>query len=155
MRRLGSAPLVLLAACAAATPAWTPDTADAVIRPASMVANRETAPPGAVVEITFPDEDFAGIAYALEQEVGSSWLYRYLLLAAEGDGDPTWHEGPVPFQIPGVGIPVPIRVAIPDDAEAGTWRICTVDVPSVCVRLEIEGSGSNGNLPPRRGVSAA
>jgi hypothetical protein len=159
MRRLAPAVVVLVAltACAAATPAWTPDTADAVIRPASMVVDRDTVSPDEILEITFPEEDVVGIAYVLEQEVGEAWVYRYLLLAPEGDGMPAWYlPEDVTFEIPAIGISDPVRVLVPMATEPGTWRICTVaSAENVCVRIEVVQRGSAWNPAGADGVSAA
>ena len=103
-----------------------------------MAADREVITAGDVLEIRFPSEEMVGIAYSLEQEAGDSWAYRFLLLAPEGpDQPPTWHAGEIPFEIPDLGIPDPIRVVIPDEAAPGTWRICTAVSQGLCVRIEI------------------
>jgi hypothetical protein len=116
----------------------TPRDASAVFRSAAMVADREAVAPGEVVTLDFPDEDIVGIGYALEQEVGSSWAYRYLLTASDGAGDPGWQEAEEGLEVPAIGVSDPVRVRIPEVAAPGTWRICSVAaLENVCVRIEI------------------
>jgi len=137
---IAPAVVLVLVGCGEVTPgaAGTPRDASAVIRPAEMVADRESVAPGDVVILDFPEEDFVGIGYALEQEVGSSWVYRYLLTASDGGGDPGWQEAEEGLEVPAIGISDPVRVVIPDATAPGTWRICTVAAAEiVCVRIEI------------------
>jgi hypothetical protein len=124
-------------------PAGTPHDAAAVIRPASMVADRAIVASGDVVELTFPDEMTRGVWFVLEREAASSWVYRYDLTSdGPGPGWPMeWHvAGDEGFAVEDVGVggPGPDRVVIPDTAEAGSWRICTANAAeNVCVRVEI------------------
>jgi hypothetical protein len=136
---------LVLAACAAADllPPGTPHDATAVFRPASMIADRETAAPGEIVGLLFPDEMTRGVWFVLEQEVGESWTYRYDL-TSDGPGagwQVTWRPaGEEGFAVEdiGVGGRGPDHVVIPDTAEPGTWRICTGNAgENVCVRIEI------------------
>jgi len=130
--------VIVLSGCSSALPIGTPRDASAVIRPAEMVADRDEVAPGEVVILDFPDEEFVGIGYALEQEVGSSWVYRYLLTASDGGGDPGWQEAEEGLEVPLIGISDPVGVVIPEVATQGRWRICTVAAAeNVCVRIEI------------------
>jgi hypothetical protein len=142
---------LLLAGCAAADllPPGTPHDATAAFRPASMVADRETAAPGDTVGLLFPEEMTRGVWFVLEQEVGESWTHRYDLTSdGPGAGWPVaWHvAGEDGFAVEdiGVGGPGPDHVVIPDTAEPGTWRICTGNAgENVCVRMEIvDGDGA-------------
>ncbi|HEU5326208.1 MAG TPA: hypothetical protein VFV59_10035 [Candidatus Limnocylindria bacterium] len=145
MRRLAAALLVgaTLAGCGSVIPAGTPHDATAVFRPASMVADRETAAPGDVVELGFPDQMVRGIMFVLEREVGSTWVYRYLLISDANGGEPQWYPADrddVAVEDVGIAGPGPDRVVIPDVAEPGSWRLCTGNAgENVCVRLEISG----------------
>lgn len=141
------APVLALAlsACAAADllPPGTPHDPTAVVRPASMAADRETASPGDIVGLRFPDAMTRGVWFVLEQEVAESWTYRYDL-TSDGPGagwEVGWHvAGEEGFAVEdiGVGGNGPDHVVIPDTAEPGTWRICTGNaVENVCVRIEI------------------
>jgi hypothetical protein len=132
------------AACAAdLLPVGTPHDATADFRPASMVANREVAAPGGIVELTYPDEMVRGILYVLEEEVGSTWAYRYGLISGGEDGgvSPEWFvPGDEDVAIPDIGVvgPGPDRVRIPEVAAPGSWRICTGNAgENICVRIEI------------------
>jgi hypothetical protein len=147
MRLTWLASVVLLAGCTTVVPtgtrdgapAATPHDATAAFRPASMVADRETAAPGEIVELSFPGEMVRGIMYVLEEETGASWIYRYILLS--GGTNPTWHRpGDESVAIPDIGAAGvgPDRVVIPDEAPPGTYRICTGNArQNVCVRIEI------------------
>ena len=131
-----------VAACDAFVPLSTPHDATAVCRPASMVADREIAAPGDVVELSFPDGMVRGIHFVLEEEVGPTWAYRYgLISSGEGNAPGDWFvPGDEDVAIPDIGVvgPGPDRLRIPETAAAGTWRICTGNaVENVCVRLEI------------------
>jgi len=147
MRRLASGmTLVLpavLAACTSLAPAGTPHDATAVFRPASMVADRETAAPGDIVELRFPDRMTRGILFVLDEEVGETWVHRFNL-TSDGPG-PEWQvewfaadDESVAFPDIGVGGVGPDRVVIPDVATAGSWRLCTGNaLENVCVRIQI------------------
>jgi hypothetical protein len=86
MRRCAVAGAIALGlvACTAddLLPAGTPHDATAVFRPASMVADRETAAPGDMVGLSFPDEMTRGVMFVLEEEGDSSWTYRYFLVSS-------------------------------------------------------------------------
>jgi hypothetical protein len=142
MQRATPAVALLLAGCGVLPPG-TPHDAGAVFRPASMVADRETAAPGEIVELTFPDEMARGILYVLEEEIGSSWVYRYGLIASP-DGAPEWFDPTdEAVEVPDIGVlgPGPDRVAIPPDVRPGSWRICTGNAgENVCVRIVITGA---------------
>ena len=148
MRRavVALAALAFVTGCAEVLPAaaGTPFDSTAVFRPASMVADRETAAPDDTVELTFPGEMVRGILYVLEQEVGNTWVYRYgLMSSGEAVGGPgEWFVAGEEEEVgvPAIGItgPGPDRVVIPPDATPGTWRVCTADAgENVCVRIEI------------------
>jgi hypothetical protein len=106
-----------------------------------MVADRETAAPGDVVELTFPDEMGRGILYVLEQEVGGVWAYRYGLIATGEGGLPSeWFVAGDDVAVEDIGVvgPGPDRVRIPGTASPGSWRLCTGNAAeNVCVRLQL------------------
>ena len=142
-RLLVGVTLLALVGCESLVPTGTPHDATAVFRPASMVADRETAAPGDIVELTFPDEMTRGVWFVLEQEAGGRWIYRYDLTSdGPGEGWPIeWRvAGEEGFAVEdiGVGGPGPDRVVIPDTAEPGSWRICTGNAgENVCVRIRL------------------
>lgn len=107
-----------------------------------MVADREVAAPGDIVELTFPTEMTRGIHFVLEEEAGGTWVYRYgLISSGEGAGPGEWFvPGDDDVAIPDIGIVGlgPDRVVIPEPATPGSWRICTGNaVQNVCVPIEI------------------
>lgn len=130
--------VIVLAGCSAVAPLGTPRDATAVFRPASMVADRESAAPGDVITLDFPDREVVGVGYALEREVGTTWVYSYLLNPSWGDGEASWQVAEEGLEVPAMGISDPVQVVIPEVAEAGAWRICSVaEAENICVRIEI------------------
>ena len=134
--------LLLVVGCASVVPVASPHDAGAVFQPRSMVADRDTAAPGDVVALTFPDEMTRGIHFVLEEEVGGTWVYRYgLISSGEGGAPGGWFlPGDEDVAIPDIGIvgPGPDHVVIPEVATPGSWRICTGNaVENVCVRIGI------------------
>jgi hypothetical protein len=132
--------LLALTGCAGIVPGGTPHDATAVFRPAAMVADRETAAPGDIVEISFPDAMTRGILYVLESHAGSSWTYRYALVSDASGGEPSWHHADEDVAVEDIGIGGigPDRVVIPEPADPGEYRICTGNaVENVCVPIEI------------------
>lgn len=132
---------LVIGGCAGIIPTGTPNDATAVFRPAAMVADREAAAPGDIVEISFPDAMARGILFVLEQHTGSSWTYRYALISdAAGGRDPSWQhaEEGVAVDDIGIGGEGPDRVVIPEPAARGDYRICTGNaVENVCVPIQI------------------
>lgn len=145
MRRAALAVVLAVvgAGCDSVVPLSTPHDPAAVFDPASIVADREAASPGDVVELTFPGEMTRGLHFVLEEEVGGTWAHRYgLMSSGEDRGAPGgWFvPGDEDIAIPDIGIvgPGPDRVVIPEPATPGAWRICTGNAAeNVCVRIEI------------------
>ncbi len=142
MRRLAwLGAVVVLIGCTAA-PVETPHDANAAFRSDIIVADPQAAAPGDFVSMTFPNGLSRGIMYVLEEEVGASWAYRYILLSGlTVAAPPSWHE-PIysDAEIPGIGVEGlgPDRVVIPEDATPGAYRICTGNADeNVCARIEI------------------
>jgi hypothetical protein len=132
--------VLLLAGCTSLPPAGTPHDATAIVRPASMVIDREVAAPGDIVEVSFPDGMARGIMFVLEEETGASWTYRYILLAPLGDGEPSWATADGDVAVPDIGATGvgPDRLLIPEVAAPGSYRICTGNAAeNVCARIEI------------------
>ena len=133
--------ILLLAACSTVLPVGTPHDATAAFRPASMVADRDVVAPGDVVQLTFPDEMARGIHFVLEEETGLTWTYRYGLISSGADGAPGWFDPmDADTAVPDIGVvgPGPDRIIVPEEAQPGSWRICTGNAgENVCVRVEI------------------
>lgn len=131
----------LLIGCTAA-PMETPHDANAAFRSDIIVADPEVASPGDFVSLKFPNGLSRGIMYVLEEKVGATWAYRFILLSGLTiAAPPSWHE-PVysDAEIPVLGVEGlgPDRVVIPEDATPGNYRICTGNADeNVCVRIEI------------------
>ena len=140
MIRSAVAVLLLVVGCTSLLPAGTPHDATAIFRPASMVIDRETAAPGEIVEVSFPDGMARGIMFVLEEETGGSWTYRYVLLAPLGDGEPSWVPADGDLAVPDIGATGvgPDPLLIPEKAMPGSYRICTGNATeNVCARIEI------------------
>jgi hypothetical protein len=132
--------LLALPGCAGIIAGGTPHDATAVFRPAAMVADRELAAPGDIVEISFPDAMTRGLLYVLEQGTGASWTYRYALLSDASGGEPRWHDADAGISVEDIGIGGigPDRIVIPEPAEPGAYRICTGNAAeNVCVPIEL------------------
>jgi hypothetical protein len=131
---------IALTGCSGIIPTGTPHDATAIFRPADMVADREAASPGDVVEISFPGEMTRGILFVLEEHAGASWTYRYALLSDGAGGAVSWQpaEADIAVEDVGVGGAGPDRVVIPDTAAPGDYRICTGNaLENVCVPIAI------------------
>jgi hypothetical protein len=140
MRRAGLIAMLLVSGCGTVVPVGTPHDATAVFRPASMVADRETAAAGDTVELTFPDQMTRGILYVLEEHTGSTWTYRYALISDGAGGAPGWQPADAGIAVDdiGVGGVGPDRVVIPDPASPGDYRICTGNAAeNLCVPIAI------------------
>lgn len=132
-----------LVGCASILPVGTPHDSTAVFRPAAMVADREVASPGDVVEISFPEEMTRGILYVLEEATGASWTYRYALISDGAGGRMSWQAADAGIAVEDIGVGGigPDRVVIPDAATPGDYRICTGNAAeNVCVRIQIAAS---------------
>ncbi len=100
------------------------------MRPELMVADPTRPSNGEVVELTFPRETMRGIAFVLERQENGVWQYLYDMVSDANGGAP--HTVPAlsqgfGYDDVGVGGPGPDRVRIPEDAEAGRYRICTAN----------------------------
>ena len=107
-----------------------PADPDVAMRPDLLVADPSTPSPGEIVELTFPEETFRGLAFVLERQSGAGWQHRYDLVSDANGGEPVgWDvmERPANIGVEDVGIagPGPDRVLIPDAAPPGSYRICT------------------------------
>lgn len=130
----------VLGGCAGIVPGGTPHDSTAVFRPADMIADREVASPGDVVEISFPEEMTRGILYVLEEDTGMSWAYRYALISDGAGGRMRWHEADAQIFVEDIGVGGigPDRVVIPEVAAPGDYRICTGNAAeNVCVPMAI------------------
>jgi hypothetical protein len=69
---------------------------------------------------------------------GGEWTVEYFL--GIGSGEPgSWHRSDAEVEIPAMAITDrgPDRLRIPEEAEPGTYRLCTLDDPGLCVELEV------------------
>jgi hypothetical protein len=143
--RVAVASLVLAAGCAAAPQpdtAWpTPDGPNdpaAELRPDLIIAP-ESAHPGAVVRLVFPEETPRGVHFVLESS--GDWQLVYHLVSDANGGQPSYFRpGATGIGVPAVGIggAGPDRVQVPPDVQPGEYRICTANAgENFCAPIEI------------------
>lgn len=130
-----------MTACAVAqqgVPAGPADPA-AEMRPELFVAPQQAAP-GERIGLGFPEHTTRGVHFVLEREDGDTWQYLYDLVSGP-DGGGSWFRAGTPgFEVPDIGVagPGPDRVAIPEVAEPGAYRICTGNArQNFCTPIEI------------------
>ena len=110
-----------------------------------MVIEPEQVAPGEQVALTFPEQNLRGLAFVLQQQAEDGWQLRAYLTSAPGDGppgEPGWYPPDAPPDVEDVGIvdTGPDMVQIPDEAEPGEYRICTMNAPErMCSAINIIG----------------
>lgn len=115
----------------------------AAVRPGLMVIEPEQVAPGEQVALTFPEQNLRGLAFVLQQQAEDGWQLRAYLTSAPGDGppgEPGWYPPDAPPDVEDVGIvdTGPDMVQIPDEAEPGEYRICTMNAPErMCSAINI------------------
>jgi hypothetical protein len=106
--------------------------------PNPIVVTPETAKPGQLVALTFPQSSPRGVAFQLTTETAPDRVLYYLTSdwgRPSGEHRPTWTkpEGGYGWVDVGINGPGPERVIVPDTIEAGRYRICTANAaPQVC-----------------------
>jgi hypothetical protein len=117
------------------------------LRPELMNADRDRARPGDAVTIGWSADTIRGVAYRLGRVAADGeWTVEYLL--GIGSGEPgSWHRSDAEVEIPAMAITDrgPDRLRIPEEAEPGTYRLCTLDDPGMCVELEVIGGTQSGS----------
>lgn len=113
------------------------------LRPDLMVVSPSTAEPGALVDLTFPEETGRGVVFVLQQEVDGAWLItaRLFPVSVSAAGTPTWQppDGDLAWADVGVSGPGPERAVLPPDLDPGNYRICTGNAgdPEFCAPVTI------------------
>ena len=120
--------------------------ADARTDPERMQVVPDAVRPGAAVEAIFPRGFTRGPGFELERAAGEDWELHYAIHSdpdapdlvntwtAEESvaGNGGWESGPA---FSGTD---PHLIPVPDDAEPGRWRVCTVpDTPGLCAEFDI------------------
>lgn len=126
------------------TIAATPATTLAPEPRSLMTAEPDTASPGSVITLGFPDERIRGVAFTLESVQPTGWKVEYYLIAGRGSKEPganSWFRpGDPSGGWPDVGIRGPggEKVRIPKHTAPGTYRLCTVNPPEqICTTLTV------------------
>lgn len=109
-----------------------------------MTAEPDTASPGSVVTLGFPDERMRGVAFTLESAQPTGWKVEYYLIAGRGSKEPganSWFRPGDPsggWPDVGIGGPGGEKVRVPEVAEPGTYRLCTANSPEqTCITLTV------------------
>ena len=120
-------------------------TAVRALTPDPSIETFEVSPanpgPGDTFEATFDADNLRGGYFTLQQWSGSEWLPAVFLLESDAETQPaTWStiEDGIETQdygIEGVG---PDGLVMPDDLDAGIWRLCTANArDEACAQLVI------------------
>ena len=140
MIRTGAAALAagILAAGCAPTPSPLPRMIGE-LRPELMTADRVDARPGDAVTIEWSADTVRGVAYRLGRVAeDGEWTAEYFLgIGSEEPG--SWHRSDDEVEIPAMALTDrgPDRLRIPEEAEPGSYRLCTLDDPGMCVAIEV------------------
>ena len=97
--------------------------------------------PGETFEATFDPDNERGGYFTLEQWSGSEWLPATFLLTSDaGGGQSSWAlAGEFDLFDYGVGGAGPDGLVMPDEIDAGVWRLCTANaLDDVCAQLTVE-----------------
>lgn len=120
-----------------------PEPVEAELRLDLVVATPNPASAGDLVDLSFPDETFRGVAFQLDRETGDGWEPIAWMTSSANGGDPmTVPVGSDGYGVDDVGIggPGPDVVVLPDDLDPGPYRICTANRgdPEICAELTVE-----------------
>lgn len=98
--------------------------------------------PGEAFEATFDLDNERGGYFTLEQWSGSEWLPAAFLLESDAFGrSATWTSVEGEFGVDAYGIEGagPDGLVMPDDIDAGIWRLCTANAPvEACAQVTVE-----------------
>ena len=133
--------------------------------PARMRAVPNQVTPGSAIEAAFPQGSTRGLGFVLERATDDGWAW-WFAISSDTDAPDMVHtftaEEFVARHVEWTSGPAfdstdPHLIPVPDDAEPGVWRVCTVpDTPELCAQFEIAGdeprprhgaSGSSGHPP--------
>lgn len=110
------------------------------MRPDLMVVTPVEAAPGQTVQLTFPTSRDRGLGFGLERSTSEGWVQEFDMWSDRSGGTPGWQRvgGEVLIDLVGIRGPGPDTVVIPDIAEPGEWRICTLfNLQGFCAPLTI------------------
>jgi hypothetical protein len=159
MRLAPALPLVvalLLAGCASPDEVSGPrpgDTyaTDVRTEPELMRAVPDAVAAGGEIEAVFPRGSTRGPGFVLERATDESWAWWFAISSDPDAADMVntftaeefvarnveWNSGPA------FDSTDPHLIPVPDDAEPGLWRVCTVpETPGLCAEFEVATSAS-------------
>jgi len=121
---------------------------DAQMSPELMRVTPSPAVAGQPIEVRFPEETERGVGWVLEEQEDNLWHARWSLTAASGsygrdsENVPNWYpaddEAAFTWDALAIAGPGPDTLLIPDDAQPGTYRLCSANkIDNMCVKLEI------------------
>jgi hypothetical protein len=103
----------------------------------------ESATPGSLIELTYPDENMRGIAFSLAPWTGTEWgeVEYYLTATQVRSKEPTWWPATENggWDDLGVGGPGPDFLTIPDSAPPGGYLLCSANAKEqFCVVVQVD-----------------
>lgn len=110
------------------------------VMPDVIVAEPSAVRPGETVRLELLQESMRGIGWALERREDGRWRHLYDLISDKRGGPPAWQEvgGDIEIDLVAITGSGPDIVVIPESAEPGDYRICTLFVEhGFCASLTI------------------
>lgn len=112
------------------------------MRPDLVQPESDAVTAGSTVAVWFPEETTRGVPWSLERGTGDDWTILFLMTSGSaGDAD---HWTPADdlegFAWPDIALmgPGPDYVPIPDAAEPGEYRLCTINsAPNLCTEITV------------------
>lgn len=119
---------------------------DASTDPDLMQAVPDVVRPGDAIEVVFPRGSTRGPGFVLERAAGEDWVWHYAISSDTDAPDMVntftaeefvarnveWNSGPA------FDSTDPHLIPVPDDAQPGRWRVCTVpDTPGLCAEFDV------------------
>lgn len=118
-----------------------PHDPEAVIDEGLIRAEPHIAAPGEDIDLVYPTGMSRGIGFTLERRTTDDWSHQWSLTSDAGAPEPVVRPASeeVSWEAVGITDPGPDGVRLPDDAEPGSYRICTALSPdNVCASIQIE-----------------
>jgi hypothetical protein len=143
---------VLVAGCAGS---GGPRAGDGYVTDARTDSEKMQAVPdvissGGQIDVVFPRGSARGPGFVLERETDTGWAWHYSISSETRTRNTVtvwtaeefvarnivWNSGP------GFDSTDPHLIPVPEDAEVGRWRVCTVpDRPSLCAEFDVTNDG--------------
>jgi hypothetical protein len=118
-----------------------PPVPEPQLRPDLLVLEPSIASPGDLVAMRFPESTMRGIAFQLDQRTADGWE-PVAWMTSDANGGvtltvPPFTEGYAVEDV-GIGGPGPDHVLLPEELDAGEYRVCTANAGrDYCAPLEV------------------